>query len=242
MHSQCLKCEYVRTESDDKSYPEWKCPKCEAVYSKLNAPTIRKNSKRISKNKKSIITNIKENKLNYLVVFAIGFFAGREQIKYEIRNVMSSTLEKVSSTLTRVSNNLNNPENNNLNVLPDEQPQQAVILPVKFISKGFRAFNLDDGDQAIEFKIAITNTFTKDIRSVKGELLVTNLLNDHIKTLIITIDDPINSNSSLVWEGTMKYNQFRTSDKRLRAIETKNCKVSFAVTKVLFSDGTTNVM
>lgn len=117
MSSNCPKCGYVRRLSD--TAPEWQCPSCGVAYSKVKSKLeASKNKNPKSKASKAQIENAPEkskfttryNKeiVKLLVIgficLILGYFAGREHIKYEFKQRMNNIGQSLNKTMSEAFN------------------------------------------------------------------------------------------------------------------------------------------
>jgi hypothetical protein len=108
-------------------------------------------------------------------------------------------------------------------------------------SKGFKDQNIRAGDfeANVTFQLLINNDTGEDIRAFDGNLTFTDLLDNEIFTGKLTINKPLMANSTLNWNGTLKYNQFIDTHNRLRNEQFENLKIRFTPRKILFANGNT---
>jgi hypothetical protein len=102
MSKKCPKCGHERT-ADDVG-PDWQCPACGVAYSKVKAPTSNNNDlprlhPRPSKTKSSNV-GIASLVIVSAACLAIGYFAGREHIKYELRARIASAVTKAENIIS----------------------------------------------------------------------------------------------------------------------------------------------
>lgn len=109
-------------------------------------------------------------------------------------------------------------------------------VAVACYQKGYKTANYDD---YITYAFAIQNKSEKGIRAIKGEIVFTDLFDDEISKLGFTYDQPIGSNSTVKWNATSEYNQFKESDRSLKNKELKDIKVIWKPEKIIFEDGST---
>lgn len=112
---------------------------------------------------------------------------------------------------------------------------QNTVLVTCF-KKGYAELDYQD---YITYAFAIQNKSKKDIRAIKGEIMFTDLFDDEIKSIEFTYDQPIKAETTVNWDGTTEYNQFRDADVRLKSKDLKDLKVVWKPIKVIFKDGTT---
>lgn len=110
------------------------------------------------------------------------------------------------------------------------------ILTVALYDKGYEKADYED---YLTYGIAFKNKGLKDIRAIKGTLVITDLFDSEIKSLSIVMDDGIKANATFKNTYTTDYNQFTDEDTRLRSKNLKDIKVVWNPEKIIFSDGTT---
>jgi len=172
-----------------------------------------------------------------LVCLAIGYFVGREHVKYQMRTGMQDAVKEFQTGLSAAFGGGGPQKQKNEPKTPvSEQPIIAGL-----IKKGFSPNDIYNGKYEEEVTIAVNfdNKTGKAIRAFDGVLEFTDLLDNRIIASRVEINEPIASGSSLSWEGALKYNQFMNAHKRLRLEPKENLKVAFHAGKILFADGTT---
>ncbi len=262
----CPKCNHIRTPEEDEVVPKWKCPKCNVIYSKFNSPVKKKlvSSYTQKKHHQSFSLKImsffkKKNKNTYLVYFIVllsfvmGYFLGREHIKYEMRQVLTNAANKLENNLKEIfepgkedyvsikgdiGETLESSDKDN-SIPKESKKVDGVTLEVSLIKKGYRDFNLEIGNKAVTFTLVFRNTLDKRLRAFNGLLVFNDLLDNPIKQLKLSCMKPVGSNKSITWDGEMNFNQFIHSDRLLRSKDVSDLKVKFILEKALYSDGTT---
>ena len=168
-----------------------------------------------------------------IVSLAVGYFAGREHVKYEMRQAMSDVGNNFREGMAGIF------PSKNKNYAPrNSDKDDAKTFDVTLIKKGFRDFDVDIGSKAITFSIEFTNTLGKDIRAFDGMLVIADILDNPIKKLNLAYTEPVDANETGLWEGEMRYNQFMDSDRQLRSKNADDLKASILLRKVLYDDGT----
>ena len=89
------------------------------------------------------------------------------------------------------------------------------------------------------YEVAYENKGDKDIRAVKGSLLITDLFDQKIKAINLVEDEGIPAGEIVKKSYTTDYNQFMDEDTRLRSKSIKDLKVVWTAEKIIFGDGTT---
>jgi hypothetical protein len=191
-----------------------------------------------------------------LIGAAIGFFAGREYLKYELRTAFHSALGNLEGEVARSSLSARQspspgsgkqvvkatPAAKNT-ATPPPETKQSPPVSLTLIDKGFTPRDIQAGDfhDHITLDMAIKNISGRNIRSFDGTLQFTDLLDNEIQAVKLDINDPITAGATIAWHGVLEYNQFVEGDKLLRAAAPINLKVVFVAKKVLFDDGTVQV-
>lgn len=176
--------------------------------------------------------------LRYGAVLAIGlvigFFAGREYLKYEIAEAFSSAAASISKGFsggTTSSVDQGTPA-------PPAAPTEPSPIAVVLTKKDFRQADYSAGyGDAVTFSLSLHNLTNKDIRAFDGDVTFTDLLGNEIISSKLAINDPIKAGTTVSWDGELNYNQFMDAHQRFRAADMQNIKTVFHPHKVLYSDG-----
>jgi len=247
MRIKCPKCGHTRTPEEDMAIPRYECPKCGIIYSKYNKnktnPVTGTTSKAAipsseDKNNDNLLKK-KNDKIVLIVAvilsLIIGYFAGREHLKYEMQQAMI----EAANTFKQSMNEIFTPNNEKKSKAPKKQQilPKNKFLQVSLVKKGYRDFDMDIGNKAVTFTLEITNTLKKDIRAFDGLITFTDLLDNPIKKLNFTYSKPINISETVSWNGEMDYNQFIDSDRSLRSKDLSDLNISLKLRKVLYTDG-----
>lgn len=110
------------------------------------------------------------------------------------------------------------------------------VLTVTLRDKGYRK---GDWEDYLTYEIAYENKSEKDIRAVKGSILITDLFDSEIKKIELVGDEVIPAGKIVKKLYTTKYNQFKDEDTRLRSKSIKDIKVVWTPEKIIFGDGST---
>lgn len=160
----------------------------------------------------------------------IGYFAGREHMKYEIRSAFQDSFKGLAGIF---SGKPDAPK-------PADRPAKPVNLPspitVSLISKGF--VKGEYGDDKITLDLLFVNSTGSAVRAFDGVVEFTDLLGNEVLSSKIAINDPVAVGAKLSWQGTINFNQFIQRHKDFANAEQQNIKANFRLTKVLFADGT----
>lgn len=161
--------------------------------------------------------------------FVLGYFVGREHIKYEIRSAFQDTAAGLKNLFGGAGNKTEAEKPK-----AAKQSQASPIQP-KLLRKGTREGEY--GRSSISFALAFANTTGKSIRAFDGTLTFTDLLGNEIHGAKLAVNDPIAAGGTLEWEGKLDYNQFISSHEHLRNSDLENTKVVFSLKRILFEDG-----
>lgn len=249
MSMTCPKCTYTRKPQDQA--PEYECPKCGVIYAKAEArttstpgPESREPIGRLEESRTQNPTfdepiackrrwiDVRENRIllgAVLASFVIGYFAGREHIKYEMRSAFADAAEGIKRAFGGGSQQPTDP--------PKKQataPQASPIAP-RLMRKGWQEG--DYGRNAVTFAVEFSNLTGKDVRAFDGTVVFTDLLGNEIHGAKLAVNDRIAAGGAMTWEGKLDYNQFISSHERLRNAEIENMKVVYTVKRVMFEDG-----
>ncbi|WP_290795797.1 hypothetical protein [Flavihumibacter sp. UBA7668] len=120
--------------------------------------------------------------------------------------------------------------------LEKEQQRQlfAKVLTVALYDKGYYK---GDWEAYLTYEVAFENKSEKDIRAIKGSMLITDLFDTKIKEINIVEDDRIPAGKILKKSYSTDYNQFMDEDTRLRSKDLKDIKAIWTPEKIIFSDG-----
>lgn len=122
--------------------------------------------------------------------------------------------------------------------LEEEEKRQRLgsALTVAMYDKGFEKY---DYQEYLTYSLAFENKTEKDIRAFKGSISIQDLFDTEIKSINLTIDDPIKAGETFKGTYTTEYNQFRDEDTRLKSKDMDDLKVVWTPEKIIFADGTT---
>lgn len=174
-----------------------------------------------------------------LIGLVIGYFAGREHLKYEMRSAIQSAANEMQKGLASAFGIKPYSNSKTERETSPPKPKKPEPIGVSLVKKGFRSSNWQRGiyGDAITFTVSFKNVTDKDIRAFDGVLTFSDLLDNTILSSHLAINDPVGAGATMQWDGQMEYNQFMGSHKRLRSEDQANLKITFAARKVLFTDG-----
>jgi hypothetical protein len=122
--------------------------------------------------------------------------------------------------------------------LEEEEKRQRLssALTVAMYDKGYEEYDYQD---YLTYSLAFNNKTAKDIRAFKGSISIQDLFNTEIKSINLTIDDPIKAGETFKGTYTTEYNQFKDEDSRLKNKDMDDLKIVWTPEKIIFTDGTT---
>jgi hypothetical protein len=122
--------------------------------------------------------------------------------------------------------------------LEEEEKRQRLgaALTVALYDKGFEKHSYQE---YLTYSLAFENKTDKDIRAFKGSISIQDLFDIEIKSISLTIDDPVLAGETFKGTYTTDYNQFMDEDTRLKSKDMDDLKVVWTPEKIIFVDGTT---
>lgn len=246
MLRKCLKCGHENAyASDDKTEA---CPSCGAIYAKVKArvqgeipPAKRKikhsHSAQESSNFIPFIHRHKKIIGISAACLILGYVAGREHIKYELRTALSPFAAIAESFSKSTSKQRTEPETMKPGKLSwfESPPEiEATLLDKKYIASNPNEGNYRD---YLAYKISFENKKNVGVRAFSGVVGFFDLLDNKIASFKVSINEPIPANGQMQWLGETTYNEFLSSDNKARSAQLKNIQTTFRPTKILYEDG-----
>lgn len=232
---QCPKCRYEPTMAESQRSPD-ECVKCGVVYAKILAKAEAPAAAAVGK--VTFADWLNSNPYAKWVIalvagLVIGYFAGREHVKYELRSALSDSL----SGLSAVFGGKKAAASKEAPPTPPAAAAPKKAAPIKgaLLLKSF--YEGEYGQDQITFNLVFKNDGGKDIRAFDGVLEFSDLLGNPILSSKIAINDAVKAGQSLPWSGGIDYNQFMDRHQRLKAEAQENVKMEFVLKKVLYLDG-----
>ena len=175
-----------------------------------------------------------------IVSLVIGYFTGREHLKYEIRSTFTTVTEELKQGLSSAFGEGASTPSRPSKPTNKAEPSKPQPIGATITAKDFRNRDYDAGiyEEEIAFTVRFDNRSGKDARAFEGRLTFLDLLDNEILGSRVAINDPVKAGATMDWEGKLDYNQFMDDHERLRNEALANLKTRFIVTKILFVDGT----
>lgn len=236
---KCPKCSYEPTMAQMQQSPDC-CPSCGVYYSKVIAQSSAAAVPAAPADKVTFSQWVNSNPavkwIAALVVgLVVGYFAGREHVKYEIRSAMAESLAGLGAIFGGEAKpvadaNKPKPPSPAPQIAPKEAPVTAQLTHKGFVEGKY-------GQSQITTDFVFTNRSQADIRAFDGVIVVTDLLGNSIMRINIAVNELVKQGAVLDWSGGIDYNQFIDRHQRLRNEPQENLRISFEVKKVLYADG-----
>lgn len=235
---QCPKCSYEPTMSEMQLSSD-QCPSCGVYYAKVNNP--------LASSAEAATALKAENKVRFsdwldsnpyarvvgalVIGLVVGYFAGREHVKYEIKSAFLGTAASLGAAF-----NSANPfaAAKDAEVKPQVETEKSYPITVSFLSKDFYKA---DFQSFMTISLQFLNGTGKPVRAFDGEVVFTDLLGNEILTSTVSISDPVGPGAALKWDGEIKYNEYISRHQRFKNSEIQNMKATFKLQKVLYQDG-----
>ena len=118
----------------------------------------------------------------------------------------------------------------------EKRQRLGAAINVALYDIGYKEVDYED---FIVYSMVFENKSSKDIKAVKGTLLITDLFDKEIKKLEIVFDEGVKTNTNYKTSYTSDYNQFMDEDQSLKSKTIKEIKFIWTPEKIIFEDGTT---
>lgn len=249
MGIKCPKCDYERQPGEQA--PANECPKCGVIYTKVMGPRTPASGPKVPPKAvpQAAVPVAATHPRSHLVVVAVvalvvGYFGGREHMKYELAQVFVGAADSFAQGLQDLGGSLGGgsatvKETKRKEPAPAADPPDLPVkaespIGVRLVEKGFADYDYSD---AVTFTIDFHNSGERDVTAFRGVVHFQDLLGGTIKKVRVTIDDLVPAGQTFRWEGQMDYNQFIDSDRKLRVTEQEKLVVDFQIDAVLYADG-----
>lgn len=241
---QCPKCDYEPTMTEIKQSPDC-CPSCGVYYAKFRSAATGANDEL-----KTIAVAPSAHRVTFsdwvesnpsvrlagtlIIGLVIGYFAGREHIKYEIKSAISDSFAGLS-TIFGGQSSATESKTEPLKLSQSKALGKPSPITAKLMDKGF--YEGEYGQGQITMDIGFLNGAGADVRAFDGVLIYTDLLGNEIINVNIAVNEPVTKGATLNWSGGIDYNKYMGSHNKLKNEPRENIRSSFVVKKILFADG-----
>lgn len=261
---RCPKCKYEPTMAEQASNKD-QCPSCGIFYAKYMAhlkaksnadsqsgkteasavsPSLSKKAvQAISGSQPVVVVDI-QMKFWSMVVFMVKWaFAAIPALI--IIAVIVTLITMVSagfiaglgknSKIENTSNPVSTYESPNLSSnKSSEKELEKELIVATLLDK---AFVESDYTENTTLKISFENISGREIKAFEGIVVLRDLLGNDIKRVRLSDSEPRWIDNKLLWEGTIRYNQFMQDDVRLKGTSIDGLRMTFEIKKILYADG-----
>ena len=116
----------------------------------------------------------------------------------------------------------------------DKRQRLGAAVNVALFDIGFSG---DEFQKYFVYRMAFENKSGKEIKAIKGTLIITDLFDQKIKTLNIVFDKGVKIGEVFKTDYTTEYNQFIEEDQQLKSKTIKELKFLWTPDKIIFIDG-----
>ncbi len=162
--------------------------------------------------------------IGYIILTNIGGVNLEGKTYNEILKLAKSHKEKIEKE-----------EKDNIRKEEDRIRRFSMVLMVNMYDKGFVKHDFQD---YITCSIMFENMSEKNIRAIKGCLVVSDLFDTEIARINLVVDDNIDSHKIFKNTYVYDYNQFMSDDVRFKNKDLKDLKTIWISEKIIFMDGT----
>lgn len=159
-----------------------------------------------------------------LLVFIVGFFAGREYFKYELRQAVGSAFAGIGERF----------KPNKSESAISKLFAKSNTLPVSLVRIDYEEVKSIIGG-LLKFTINFKNTFDKKIIGFNGNLTFSDILDNKIESFRVTFTEGVNVGEII------EFTDEKWVDSSLKSFKggrIDQLKVKLTLTKVMFADGT----
>jgi hypothetical protein len=170
----------------------------------------------------------------FVVAFGFGFFAGMEYKAYQIR---SAIVDGFTGALGQMAGKGVDTAQHVENASTKEEPANDALTPKIGFNVSKKGFTASDFENKITFTFLLTNNTQKDVAGVKGNIVFRDIFGDEITKVNYSYDGGIKANATVTDARTVDYNQFISSDEKLRSTPLDKLKYDWQVQTIIYADG-----
>lgn len=170
----------------------------------------------------------------------VGFFAGMEYKKYQIRSILNQTADEINNIF-----DIFTPEDNTIKEARREPESNLTaklkqVVDVEVVDKGFTSADFSNGpyDSTINFSFKFINNGFKDVRGVQGVVIFYDIFDNEVYRSSISYDDGVPAQRSVIWKAGISFNQFMDSDVKLKSMDLEDLKYEWVPNTIIYTDGT----
>lgn len=184
---------------------------------------------------------VEEGELDTSEIFLLGIYVSFGKLEgKDLSNKTYAEILAEAKTLEKEKHTQQEEQEKLANKIKEEEnahyEKLRKTIGVAIYDKGFQEVDWQDYNT---FKFAFENKSDKGIRAFKGTVVFTDLFDEEIYSLNLTIDEPIPSGQTITWNGQADYNPYREQDVVLRNKGLDDLKIIWKPEKIIFTDNTT---
>jgi len=166
----------------------------------------------------------------FFLTATVSYFAGREHVKYEIRQVFTGAAEGFRKNMAGAMDPLKNlGQGSASSPTPSKQEidqPKALTFPVKLELVEFKRIG---GMGWIDVSLKIENPINRPLKAFEGELLIKDVFGKQIDKRSLSYRNRVAAKSNFTWSGLLQYYE---------PIEKDQLTLDLVVHKIAYEDGT----
>ena len=176
-----------------------------------------------------------EEKVQYLIDLTEGF---KKQLSPQENSAESSTPVHVQTKQGPASVSVAQPAEESVGINRNsENVISATLVMLKYTESNAANDYANDYSDWLSFGFIFTSNLEKTTRAVKGSMIFTDLFGEEWWRIGLTLNDPLEPDTELVWAGTVDYNMYTAAHKKAKNTDTENVTITFDVSQVIYEDG-----
>lgn len=172
-----------------------------------------------------------------MVVIGGSFYGGMEYQSYRIRSAMTKAVTDIGKAFGEGFSNAGSGKDINTAKVPEPVINKLNDkITVELVDKDFSEIDYQSYNV---IKLKFINNTGKEVKGVRGDLVLSDIFGDKIKSANVSYDDGLAVGETKNWTGQLYYNQFDNDDKKLKATDLANLKYKWNANAIVYQDGTT---
>ncbi len=119
-----------------------------------------------------------------------------------------------------------------------KEARRKRLAPFLEVDLQDKTFSKKDNKDVLVFTISLKNTSSKKIKTVTGNLSITDLLEKPIHSLNVLLDEDISPGQTIIQTYNIDYNDADENDRRIRSKDIFDIKPIWNPEKIIFANGT----
>lgn len=117
-----------------------------------------------------------------------------------------------------------------------ESPVTLELIRFGFTESGPANDYANDYSDWFDIVFAVNNSTDQDIRAARGVVVFEDLFGDELWRVNLRISDPLPAGESITWVGSVDYQMFNDSHKRMKNMRTQDMAVVYDEVQVIYED------